>query len=492
MTEHQFLDGRSKQLLIGGRWIDAKTGETFESRNPANGALLATVAKAREADVDLAVEAARAAFEAGPWPRFSSAERQQLLLRLAELLERDAEAFARLDTLDMGMPLWRTRGAVRMLIDLLRFFAGRTRSINGETLNPSNSQLFACTLREPVGVCGAIIPWNSPAWSAVLKLAPVLATGCTLVLKPAEDASLAPLMLGALAQEAGVPPGVFNVITGFGCDAGAALASHLGVDKLSFTGSTETGRAIVAASAGNLKRLSLELGGKSPNIIFADADLELAARTAAVGAFGNSGQMCSAGTRLFVERPVHDAFVTEFARQSKDLRVGDGLDANTILGPLVSSRQLERVSAHMADAVAAGATPVCGGSRLTGPSYDQGFFFPPTIVGGATDEMRVVREEIFGPVVAVLPFDDEAEAVARANRTPYGLGAGVWSKDIGRAMRLSRSLKAGSVWVNCYNEIDPAVPAGGVKGSGYGREYGAEHLDEHLQTKSLWIASGGA
>jgi aldehyde dehydrogenase (NAD+) len=476
-----------RHLLIGGQWVAAASGETFETRNPATGELLAHVARGGAEDIDRAVAAARKAFESGPWPRFTPADRQALLLRLADLLERDAEAFARTDTQDMGSPIRHTRGSVAMLVDLLRYFAGVARTIEGTTNAPSDPALFACTVKEPVGVCGAIIPWNGPLWAAVLKLGPVLASGCTLVLKPAEDASLTPLMLGALALEAGVPDGVFNVVTGFGADAGAALAAHPGVDKIAFTGSEATGRRIVQASAGNLKRLSLELGGKSPNVVFADADLEKAARMAVVAAFANSGQVCSAGTRLFVERSVHRAFAEEVARIAATLTIGNGLAPETDLGPLVSARQLARVCGHMDDALGAGAQAISGGGRLTEAAYDAGFFFPPTVLVEARDDMRAVREEIFGPILATLPFDTEDEVIARANATEFGLGAGIWTGNLGRAHRMSRALKAGSVWVNCYNRIDPAVPSGGIKASGQGREYGRQHVEEHFQLKSIWI-----
>lgn len=478
---------REERLLIDGQWVASASGETFETRNPATGDVLALIARGGAEDIDRAVAAARRAFESGPWSRFTPADRQALLLRLADLLERDAEDFARTDTLEMGSPIRHTRGSVAMLVDLLRYFAGIARSIEGTTNAASDPALFACTVKEPVGVCGAIIPWNGPLWAAVLKLGPVLASGCTLVLKPAEDASLTPLMLARLALEAGVPDGVFNVVTGFGADAGAALAAHPGVDKIAFTGSEVTGRRIVQASAGNLKRLSLELGGKSPNVVFADADLEKAAAMAVVAAFANSGQVCSAGTRLFVERSVHCEFAAEVARIAATLKIGDGLDPQTDLGPLVSARQLDRVCGHMDDALGAGAQAISGGGRLTGGAFDAGFFFPPTVLVEAHDEMRAVREEIFGPIVATLPFDSEDEVVARANATEFGLGAGVWTRDLGRAHRMSRAIKAGSVWINCYNRIDPAVPSGGTKASGYGREYGRQHVEEHFQTKSIWI-----
>ena len=487
-TDHPFLTGGTRQLLIDGHRVDAVSGRTFESRNPATGELLAMIAEGDAADIDRAVAAARRALEEGPWPRFSPAERQSVLLRLADLLQARAEDFARLDTLDMGGPIRRTRGAIGLLTGVLRYFAGQALAIQGGTPQPSMPDMFVATVKEPVGVCGAVIPWNGPLWAAVLKVGPVLATGCTLVLKPAEDASLTPLMFGELCLEAGVPPGVINVVPGYGATAGAALAAHPGVDKMSFTGSDVTGRKIVQASAGNLKRLSLELGGKSPHLIFADADLDKAAPAAAVAAFGNSGQVCSAGTRLFVERSIAADFAEAVAKAAAKMRIGNGMDETTDLGPLVSARQLARVTGYLDSARREGASFVCGGARLTGESWDAGFFVPPTVLDAVNDGMAVVREEVFGPVLSVLPFESEAEVVQRANATPFGLGAGVWTRDVGRAHRMGKALRAGSVWVNCYNTLDPAVPAGGYKASGYGREYGPDHLEEHLQTKSLWIA----
>ncbi|WP_066552396.1 aldehyde dehydrogenase family protein [Croceicoccus bisphenolivorans] len=489
MSMHPFLTGSPHGLLIGGKRVPARDGQTLSSHNPATGEHLADFARGGVADIDDAVAAARSAFETGPWPAFTPSDRQALLMRLADLVERDAEQFALLDTIDMGSPIRHTRGSVAMLVDLLRYYAGMARGIEGVTANPSAADMFACTVKEPVGVCGAIIPWNGPLWASILKLGPVLATGCTLVLKPAEDASLAPLLLGQLALEAGVPPGVFNIVTGLGAEAGAALAAHPGVDKLAFTGSDATGRAIMAAAAGTLKRVSLELGGKSPNIVFADADLDKAAQMAVVAAFANSGQVCSAGTRLFVERGVAEDFARAVASHASALKLGNGIDPEVDLGPLVSARQLARVSDYMAEARAEGAGAVCGGARLEDDAFANGFFFPPTVLSGATDTMRAVREEIFGPILAVLPFDDEDEVVTRANATPFGLGAGLWTGNVGRAHRMAKRLRAGSVWVNCYNAIDPAVPSGGVKASGQGREYGKAHLEEHLETKSLWIAT---
>jgi aldehyde dehydrogenase (NAD+) len=389
----------------------------------------------------------------------------------------------------MGKPIRFTRGSIPLLIGLLRYFAGMARAIHGETPQPSIAGMFAATVKEPVGVCGAIIPWNGPLWASVLKIGPVLATGCTLVLKPAEDASLAPLMFGELCLEAGVPPGVINIVTGYGPVAGAALAAHMDVDKLSFTGSDTTGRKIVQAATSNLKRVSLELGGKSPNIVFADADLTAAAAAAASAVFMNSGQICSAGTRLYVERSVHQDFVAEVVRAGEALRLGDGRAEDSDLGPLVSARQLERVIRYVAQGEQQGARLASGGLRMTAAPLDKGFFFPPTVFADVADDMTIAREEIFGPVLCAFPFDSEEEVVARANATPFGLGAGLWTSHVGRTHRISRALRAGSIWVNCYNALDPAVPSGGYKASGWGREYGPNHLEEHLNTKSLWIQS---
>ncbi|HWI87428.1 MAG TPA: aldehyde dehydrogenase family protein [Sphingomonas sp.] len=486
MAAHPFLENPVKHLLIGGQWTQPGSGTFLESRNPANGDLLATVADADAEDVDRAVIAARTAFD-GAWAERTPADRQMALIRLADLVEKNGDDLARLDTLDMGSPLWRTQGSIGLIASILRYNAGLARTVHGTTPNISRRDMFAATIKEPMGVCAAIIPWNSPAWSAVLNIAPALAAGCTIIVKPAEDGSLSPLLLGQLCLEAGIPSGVVNIVTGRGATAGAALALHPGIDKISFTGSTATGRMVLQSSAGNFKRVSLELGGKSPNIIFDDADLEKAAATAVLAAFGNSGQVCSAGSRLFVQRSVADDFAARVVRISSAMRIGDGLTAGSELGPLVSGRQLARVIDYVQSARREGATVMSGGSRLEGDAWDNGFFFAPTVLSNCRDEMTVVREEVFGPVVSLLPFDEEAEVVARANASPYGLGAGVWTRDMGRAQRMSRALQAGSIWVNCYNILDPAVPSGGYKASGIGREYGEHHIEEFLQTKSVWM-----
>ncbi len=488
MAVHAYIKHPNKQLLIGGQHVDATSGARLEVRNPATGAFLATIADADLVDVNKAVASCREALS-GPWGSATPTDRQSAILRLADLVERHGADLGMIDTLEMGSPLWRTQGSIGLIASILRYNAGLARSIHGTTPQTSRADMFTATVKEPVGVCAAIIPWNSPAWSAALNLAPALAAGCTIVLKPAENGSLSPLWIGELCLEAGIPAGVVNVLTGRGSTVGAALAGHAGIDKISFTGSTATGRTVLEASAGNFKRVSLELGGKSPNIVFEDADIKKAAAAAALGAFGNSGQVCSAGSRLFVHRSIADAFAEKVARIAGEMRLGNGLDADTQLGPLVSGRQLERVMGYIASAKAEGATLLSGGERLRGAGWEQGFFVAPTVLGGCHDEMTVVREEVFGPVVAVLPFDDEDEVIARANATAYGLGAGVWTRDIARAHRMGRALQAGTVWINCYNVVDPVVPSGGYKSSGIGREYGDEHIAEFLQTKSLWLAT---
>jgi aldehyde dehydrogenase (NAD+) len=374
---------------------------------------------------------------------------------------------------------------------MLRYYAGQATAIHGETIeNSLPGDYVSFTLKEPVGVVGAIIPWNGPLTATIWKLGPALATGCTVVLKPAEEAPLTPLRLAELCQEAGVPPGVVNVVPGYGETAGAALAAHPDVDKVAFTGSHLTGQKIVAASAGNLKRVSLELGGKSPDIVFADADLEAAVPGAAMAVFANSGQICSAGTRLFVERPVYEEFTARVAAYGKSLKVGDGSDPATQVGPLVSAEQMERVSGYLAIGRQEGARPLSGGERLTDGDMAKGYFVPPTVFADVRDGMRIAQEEIFGPVISAIPFTDIEEVTGRANRTGFGLGSGVWTRDVAKAHRLARAIRAGSVWINCYQAMDPAVPFGGYKMSGYGRESGKQHVEEYLNVKSVWIRTG--
>ena len=484
---HPFLTGKPKRLFVDGKWVEGASGKTFTTLNPATGEALAEVAEGGAEDIDRAVAAARRAFN-GPWSRAKPAERQALLLRLADLVEANIEELAALDTLDMGAPISRTRNNRQRAVGMLRYYAGQAVSILGETIeNSLPGEIFSYTLKEPVGVVGAIIPWNGPLAATIWKIGPALATGCTVVLKPAEEAPLTSLRLAELCQEAGVPPGVVNVVTGDGETAGAALAGHPDVDKVAFTGSHLTGQKIVQASAGNLKRVSLELGGKSPDIVFADADLDQAVPGAGMAVFANSGQICSAGTRLFVERRIYEEFTARVAEFGRGLRVGDGLDPETQVGPLVSAEQLERVTGYLAIGRQEGARPLSGGERVSKGPLARGYFVPPTVFADVRDEMRIAQEEIFGPVISAIPFTDIDEVIERGNRTTFGLGSGVWTRDVGKAHWLAKSLRAGSVWVNCYQAMDPAVPFGGYKMSGYGRESGKQHVEEYLNVKAVWI-----
>lgn len=482
-----FLGGKAKQLLIDGRWVEAASGKTFPSYNPSTGRELVPCALGEAEDVDRAVSAARRAFE-GPWSRFKPRERQSVLLKLAQLIEANFDELCMLDTLDMGMPVSFAPFMKPVLLGTYEFCAGQALALEGETLpNSIPGDIFSFTVREPVGVVGGIIPWNGPTFNATWKIAPALATGCTLVLKVAEQASYSPLRLGELCLEAGVPPGVINVISGYGPSAGAALAAHPGVDKVAFTGSCATGQQIVQASARNMKRLTLELGGKSANIVFADADLSKAVPGAAMAIFANSGQICCAGSRLFVERRIFDEFTQQVAAFGKSLRVGNSLDPATQIGPLVSQEQLDRVTGYLAAGKAEGASVLCGGARLAEGDLAGGYFVPPTVFSDVRDTMRIAREEIFGPVVCAIPFDDVDEVVRRANSTEFGLASGVWTTDVRKAHKLARRMQSGSVWVNCYNVLDPAVPFGGWKMSGYGSEGGRHQLQAYLNVKAVWM-----
>jgi phenylacetaldehyde dehydrogenase len=482
-----FIDTK-RQLFIDGAWVDARSGKTFETLNPATGETLATVAEGDVADIDLAVRAARRAFE-GPWSRMTPSARGQIVWRIGDLITEHSEEFAELETLDNGKPISVARAAdVPLSADLFRYMAGWATKLEGNSIGLSVPQapggrFHAYTLREPIGVAGQIIPWNFPLLMAAWKLGPALATGNTVVLKPAEQTPLAALYLAEIMAEAGLPDGVVNVVTGFGETAGAALAAHEDVDKIAFTGSTEVGRLISKAATGNMKTVTLELGGKSPNIVFADADRKAAIEGAAGAIYFNQGEDCIAGSRLYVQDDIFDEVVAGVADIAKSIRVGNGLDPDTQMGPLVSDKQLTTVSGYVEAGRNDGAEIVAGGYR----HGDSGYFFEPTVIANTRPEMSIVKEEIFGPVLVAAPFHDVNDVIAAANDTPYGLGAGIWTKDISKAHLLARQLKAGTVYVNCYNIFDAALPFGGYKESGWGREMGHEALTEYTEIKSVCV-----
>ncbi|OLZ42954.1 aldehyde dehydrogenase family protein [Amycolatopsis keratiniphila] len=487
MVVRPFLENASASIVIGADRTTAAGGDQIPTTDPATGALLASIAAGGKADVDRAVEAAHKAFAS--WRRLSPAARGRVLLDVADAIDEYAEELATLETLDNGKPLTEsTYLDVSLSAQIWRYFGGWTTKLGGQTLpvSPAVGDALVYTQREPLGVIGAIVPWNFPLMIASWKVAPALAAGNTAVLKPSEFTSLSALRLTEVALEAGLPPGVLNVVTGLGPEAGQALIDHPGVAKISFTGSTETGRRIVTASAGSLKKLTLELGGKSANIVFPDADVEAAVQGALNAIFLNQGQVCCAGSRLFVHRDIHDEVVAAVAAEAQGIQLGHGLDDDTQMGPLISARQLDRVEGFVGAGVRDGATLVCGGER-PGGALAGGHFLKPTIFTDVRDEMSIAADEIFGPVLSVLKFDDEDEAVRRANSSVYGLAAGVWTNDLKRAHRVARELEAGTVWLNMYNMIDPAAPFGGYKSSGYGRDLGEESLLGYTQTKSVWV-----
>ncbi len=481
-----FVEGKH-QMLINGKWVGAASGKTFPSYDPATGNVLTRVAEGDREDINRAVSAARTAFENGPWPKMTASERGRLIWKLADLLEANLEEFAEIESLDNGKPLKVARVAdVPLAVDMFRYMAGWATKIEGNTIPVSvpytpGTKYLAYTLREPVGVVGQIIPWNFPLLMAAWKLGPALATGCTVVLKPAEQTPLSALRLGELIQEAGFPDGVVNIVPGYGETAGAALAAHPDVDKVAFTGSTEVGRLILKAAAGNLKKVSLELGGKSPNVVFSDVDLDTAVAGSANAIFFNHGQCCCAGSRLFVEDKVFDKVVDGVAATAEKIKLGSGLDSSTDMGPLVSEEQLNRVCGYLESGFSEGAKAVTGGSRFG----EKGYFVKPTVLVNTNDNMKVVREEIFGPVVTAIPFHNTDELVNEANNSEYGLAAGIWTRDIQKAHRIASQLKAGTVWINCYNIFDAALPFGGYKQSGWGREMGHEVLEHYTEVKSV-------
>ena len=475
------------KLFINGRWVDSVSGKTFDTLNPATEKVITSVAEGDSADIDLAVAAAREAFENGPWKKTDARDRGRILLKIAGLIERNKDELALLDTLDNGKPINETTKAdIPLVIDCFLYYAGWADKIHGETI-PVRGDFFNYTLREPVGVVGQIIPWNFPLLMAAWKIAPALACGNTIVLKPAEQTPLSALRLGEICQEAGLPDGVLNIVTGYGPTAGAALAEHMDVDKIAFTGGSATGRIIMQAASKNLKRISLELGGKSPNIVFADSDIDSAVDGAMTGIFFNQGEVCCAGSRLFIEKSIHEEFIDKLSNKAANMRVGNPEDTGTQMGAQVSKEQFDKILGYIETGKQEGAKLVIGGERCG----ERGYFIKPTIFDAVDNNMRIAKEEIFGPVVSAITFDDVSEVVKQGNLSIYGLAAAVWTKDIKKAHRLARDLKAGTIWINTYNAFDAASPFGGFKQSGFGRELGVHALELYTHVKSVWINLGG-
>ncbi|MBC8352286.1 MAG: aldehyde dehydrogenase family protein [Planctomycetes bacterium] len=477
---------RQTQMLIGGKWQDAASGKTFATVNPATEEIIAEVAEGDAADIDLAAQAARAAFESGPWATMDARDRGKLMTKLANLIEDNFDELAALESLDNGKPISDARAAdLPLAIDCLHYYAGWADKIHGDTI-PIRGDYFCYTRREPLGVCGQIIPWNFPMLMAAWKWGPALAAGCTIVMKPAEQTPLTCLRMGELAMEAGFPPGVINVVPGYGPTAGAAMVKHPGVDKIAFTGEHRTAQIIMADAAQTLKRLTFELGGKSPNIVFADADLDAAIAGAEFGLFFNQGQCCCAGSRLFVEESVHEEFVERIVERASSRVLGNPFDAKTTQGPQVDQDQFEKILGYIEKGKEQGAACVTGGNRFG----DKGYFVEPTIFTGVTDDMAIATDEIFGPVMNILSFKDFDEVVERANNTQFGLAAAVWTRDVQKAHRIANSVRAGTVWVNCYDVFDAAAPFGGFKMSGMGRELGEAALANYTESKTVTMSLG--